>query len=162
MRIGALLPPILALGSPALAADRWAGYANVRYAFRICYPAGLLIPQGEADNGDGQTFKARDGAELRAFGTANTLERSLSAEAQAQARSYLGNNGRVTYRVARRGWVVISGDDGGANLFYTKTVARGNEFVIFQLRYPETEAARYKPVVERLSKCFATLDRAGG
>lgn len=159
-----LLPSLLAsllLASPAAAADRWADYVNVRYAFRICYPTDLLAAQGEADNGDGQTFTARDGAQLRVFGTGNTLDRSLTAEAQGQARGYLGNNGRVTYRAATPEWAVISGDDGRANLFYTKTVARGDEFVMFHLRYPKAAAARYKPVVERLSRCFASLDRAG-
>ena len=135
----------------------WATYVNARYGFVICYPENLLMAQGEADNSDGQTFNAPDGAELRAFGSNNVFNRSLTAETMQEARYYMGRRGKVTYRGARRGWAVISGDDGRATAFYTKTFKREDQFVTFQLKYPKAAATRYKPVVERLSSCFRLI-----
>ena len=36
-----------------------------------------MVPQGEPDNGDGQKFLARDGAELVVYGSNNALDESL-------------------------------------------------------------------------------------
>ncbi|QAY78277.1 hypothetical protein [Sphingosinicella sp. BN140058] len=155
-----LLLAALALSTaahPASAAalpDRWKTYINVRYGFAICYPSGLFEAQGEADNGDGQVFKARDGAELRAFGTNNVLDRSLAAEFAAQVRSFIGRNGKITYRVTRPGWEVVSGTNGGSRLFYAKTFARNDQFITFQLTYSKAATQRYRPVVDRLAQCF--------
>lgn len=145
-----------ALAASAPTAD-WQTYVNARFGFEICYPASVLIPQSEADNGDGQTFTSDDGAQLKAFGTHNALGRSLAQEAGEQARHYAGAKGRITYRAAKPGWQAISGRDGRSNLFYTKTIAREDGFLMFQLRYPAKSAARYKPVVERLTRCFRPL-----
>lgn len=136
----------------------WATYVNARYGFVICYPENLLMAQGEADNGDGQTFKAPDGAELRAFGSNNVFNRSLTAETMEEARYYMGRRGKVTYRVEKRDWAVISGNDGRATAFYTKTFKRDDQFVTFQLKYPKVAATRYKPVVERLFSCFRLIE----
>jgi len=155
---------VLALPAPAAAAtapdESWKDYVNVRFGFAICYPEGLLIPQGEADNADGQSFKAEDGAELSAFGTNNALGRSLRQEASERARRYAGSKGRITYHLAEPERNIVSGDDGASSFFYAKTLARDDQFVTFRLKYPKAAAARYKPVVERLSQCFRLTDGA--
>ena len=46
--------------SPALASG-WKTYTNARFGYSISYPADVLMPQGESDNGDGQKFLSRDG-----------------------------------------------------------------------------------------------------
>src|SRR5256714_15334892 len=44
-------------------------YANARFKYSISYPADLLIPQGEAENGDGQGFREKSGSgERRGYG----------------------------------------------------------------------------------------------
>ena len=156
------LPLILAallVPSTANAADFWQSYINGRFAFSICYPGNLLLPQGEAENGDGATFRALDGAELRAFGANNALDKSLADEAAEQARTYTGRRGKITYRAGKGDWAVLSGNDGGSSLFYTKTFSRGDQFVAFQLKYPKAKAARYAPVVERIVSCFKLRKR---
>ncbi len=55
---------ILTLGIFALSLGQtpvYKTYSNARFDYSISYPAGLLEAQGEADNGDGQTFRAKDG-----------------------------------------------------------------------------------------------------
>lgn len=157
MRVSAIA--LAALLLTAAAPSMWQTYANVRYGFAICYPADLLKPQGEAGNSDGQIFRAVDGAELRAFGSNNALDRTLAQEARVQAGYHIGTRGRITYRAAKPGWQVLSGNDGGSSLFYAKTFARDGQFVTFQLKYPESAASRYKPVVEQLSRCFRLTER---
>jgi hypothetical protein len=115
---GALLP---ASTAPA----KWQTYVNVRYGYQLCYPATLLEAQPEADAGDGRTFVGKDGAELLVFGAYNVLQSNLADEATEQASGYTGKKGKISYRAKGRGWLVLSGDDGADNLFYTKTFERG-------------------------------------
>src|ERR1041385_1585764 len=53
---------------PAADHHTWKVYTNVRFHYSICYPQDLLVPQGEAENSDGQKFVAKDGAKLIVFG----------------------------------------------------------------------------------------------
>lgn len=139
-------------------AGDWRSYVNARYAYSICYPR-QFVPQGEADNGDGQVFAGPGGAELRVYGSNNVLDRSLAEEMADQARLLTGRNGKVTYRFANKGSAVVSGDDGAGTVFYAKTIARSDQFLSFQLRYPKAASARYKPVVETIARCFRPLKR---
>jgi hypothetical protein len=132
----------------------WPSYVNVRYGFAICYPASLLNPQPEADNGDGRRFLGRDGAELRVFGQYNAVDATLAAWAEDEARLYTGRRGRISYRAGRGNWIVLSGTDGAKFEFYTKTLERNGEFVTLQFKYPIAEAKRYRAVVDRLSRCL--------
>ncbi len=51
---------LLLLAPFAPAAENFQTYHNSRFDYAIEYPANLLIPQGEADNGDGQVFVSPD------------------------------------------------------------------------------------------------------
>jgi hypothetical protein len=136
------------------AADGWKTYVNVRFRYQVCYPAALLKPQGEADNGDGQEFKAADGGRLAVWGSNNAMDQTLSDAVKMNAEDLTGKAGKVSYRVIRPGWAVISGDDGGRLDFYSKIILRDDQLLVFELKYPKTAAARYKPVVDRLAHCF--------
>ena len=143
----------LGIANPS-AATAWPTYVNVRYGYQICYPARLLKPQPEADNGDGRKFSGVGGAQLLVFGQFNVSDSSLGQWAADAARTYTGKRGRITYRAARPNWVVLSGTDGGHFAFYTKTLKRDDEFVTFQLKYSHDQARLYRPIVERLSRCM--------
>lgn len=44
-------------------------YNNARFGYSISYPSDLLVPQGEAENGDGQKFLSMDkSAEMLVYG----------------------------------------------------------------------------------------------
>ncbi len=62
---------------PSASAHVWQRYTNVRFQYSICYPEGLLVPQGESPNSDGQKFLAKDGAQLVVFGRNNAIDESL-------------------------------------------------------------------------------------
>jgi hypothetical protein len=123
-------------------------YSNARYGFSIAYPAGILIPQGESDNGDGQRFASRNGsASLVAFGE-NRLDRSLADEFRSAQ-----ENRSVTYKVLRRDMFVVSGF-GNGKIFYQKTLLRGGSFKTFVIEYDEGERATFDPITSRIAASF--------
>lgn len=123
-------------------------YSNARYGFSISYPAGVLIPQGESDNGDGQKFVSKDGsASLTAFGS-NRLDRSLADEFQSAQ-----ENRNVTYKVLKRDMFVVSGTENG-KIFYQKTLLRGDTFKTFILEYDEGERATFDAITTRIARSF--------
>ena len=133
---------------------RWATYSNARFGYSLCYPAHLLRPQREADNGDGRVFTGTDGAELRVWGNYNALEQSL-AEAMREDEGRLAADGAtVTYRAARANWYVLSGRNRGT-LFYWRRILTSDRFSSFDLHYPEKTASLWNPVAARLSRCFS-------
>ncbi|WP_313536495.1 hypothetical protein [Sphingomonas sp.] len=138
---------------------QWAIYTNVRFGYSICYPPSVLRAQDEADNGDGRKFLGGNGATLRAFGQRNSESVSLAAWTAGQAAFYAGKYGKITYRAGRGNWRVISGTTGSGVEFYLKAVRHDDAFVTFQIEYRAAEAATYRPIVQRLSQCFAWTSR---
>jgi hypothetical protein len=123
-------------------------YSNARYGYSIAYPAGILIPQGEADNGDGQKFLSKDGsASMLAFGS-NRMERSLNDEFQAAQA-----NRNVTYKILKRDMFVVSGTDNG-KIFYQKTLLRGDVFKTFIIEYDEGDRATFDTITSRVARSF--------
>ncbi|HEX8919950.1 MAG TPA: hypothetical protein VF766_00640 [Pyrinomonadaceae bacterium] len=124
-------------------------YSNARYGFSIAYPVGVLVPQGESDNGDGQRFVSKDGsATLLAFGS-NRLDRSLQDEFQSAQ-----ENRAVTYKVLKRDMFVVSGTENG-KIFYQKTLLRGDAFKTFIIEYNEGERATFDSITARVARSFA-------
>jgi hypothetical protein len=123
-------------------------YSNARYGFSIAYPANLLVPQGESDNGDGQKFLSRDGsASLIAFGSMR-LDTSLRDEFQSAQ-----ENRTVTYKVLKRDMFVVSGTIGG-KIFYQKTLLRGDVFKTFIIEYAEDDRAVFDAITARVARSF--------
>ncbi|MGF7146835.1 hypothetical protein FHS96_000444 [Sphingomonas zeicaulis] len=146
--------PLAAQAQTNAVAHRWESYANARYGYAICYPADLLVPQPEADNGDGRVFEGKAGASLRVFGHYNAAEQTM-AEAMAGDALGLAHDGAViSYRASRPGWYVLSGRIGDT-IVYRRTIAAGDRRMTFVLRYPASQAALWNPITARLGRCFA-------
>lgn len=78
MRKSVLVAAVLVLLSTSVLTDgqrvenEYRTYHNIRFGYSISYPADSLIPQGEAENGDGQKFLSRDGrTEMLVYGSHN-------------------------------------------------------------------------------------------
>jgi hypothetical protein len=138
---------------------QWSIYTNARFGYSICYPPSLLQAQDEADNGDGRKFLGGNGAALLAFGQWNSESARLAAWTENQAAFYAGKHGKITYRARGGDWRVVSGTSGSGAEFYITAMTRDNAFVTFQIEYRATEAATYRPIVQRLSHCFAWTSR---
>ena len=136
------------------AEGRWESYANARFGYAICYPADLMRPQGEADNGDGQRFLAADGAVLAVYGGNEVLSRSLDEVYRETASRLAGSGGRVTYKALKSNRFVVSGHDGAGRVFYATLRARDGQFATFELTYGKDHAATYDKVAARLNGCF--------
>jgi hypothetical protein len=124
-------------------------YSNARFAYSISYPGKILIPQGEAENGDGQTFRSSDGhAEMRVFGRYNAMNETLrSAFASAQ------EGKSVTYKLLKGNFYVVSGHHDG-KIFYEKTLLKGDTFKTFMIEYDESEASTYDSITARIVRSF--------
>ncbi|HEX8494596.1 MAG TPA: hypothetical protein VF658_17250 [Pyrinomonadaceae bacterium] len=123
-------------------------YTNARYGYSIAYPSSLLIPQGEADNGDGQAFRSKDGAaEMRVYGSQNMGGGLTAAYTEAQA----GKD--VSYKIIKRNWFVVSGRSGG-KVFYQKTMMKNDVLKTFTIEYDEAQKATYDAVTTRIARSF--------
>lgn len=130
-------------------------YRNARFGYSVEYPSKILVPQGEATNGDGQKFVSSDGrAEMIVYGSNNALEQTL-AQAYDEARSPAGASQSriVTYQVMKPDWFVVSGKDSG-KIFYQKTIFRGGVFKTMRIEYDENRKVEFDPITTRVSLSF--------
>lgn len=131
-------------------------YLNARFSYEVLYADGLLIPQGEADNGDGQRFLSRDrDVELRVWGSHNVFDETLESR-------YLNDSERddkenseflVTYKRRSGNWFVVSGvkDD---QVFYQKTLLMNNVFLTYYIVYPFAQKQMWDTINANMSKSF--------
>ncbi len=118
-------------------------YLNARFGYRIAYPTDFT-PQGESENGDGQVFIGRDGAELRVWGGYNVLQETLASALQQELRRCRENRRQVTYRTVGQGFFVLSGyESDRTRIFYLKKMVRPSLQVGFEFVYPVQNRSRY-------------------
>ena len=139
--------------SPGLQDDlAYKTYTNARFKYSISYPANLLIPQGEAENGDGQVFreKSRSSVEMRVYGGYNVMNETLRSRYAELVRQW-GKG--VTYKVIRRDWFAVSAMVNG-KIHYQKTILRGDVFKTFAIEYDAVRGSTYNDVTDRVAKSF--------
>jgi hypothetical protein len=158
MKIGAVaVASLLALGLSgtrvAAAAQPWNIYANVRFGYEICYPVDLLIPQQEADDGDGRMFLSSAGATLRIWGNYNANGDSLAALTDQMVKDLTGSTGTVSYRQMASSSAVVSGQVDGT-IFYAVRRIEKDTVSSFILTYPMNQKAIFDPVAAKLKGCF--------
>jgi len=136
----------------AIPQSNYKTYTNARFKYSISYPADLLIPQGEAENGDGQVFKEKSSSsvEMRVYGSYNALNETLRNRYEKLAREW-GNG--VTYRVIRQDWFVVSAMVNG-KIHYQKTILRRDTFKTFEIKYDAVRGSTYNDVTDRIAKSF--------
>jgi hypothetical protein len=141
------------LSVAAHAADQIAYYNNVRFGYAIAYPSSLLVPQPEADNGDGLAFKAKHGtAHFLVYGGYNALDDSPGAIAESAEADCPAH--RADYRVTKRTVVAISCAN-ATDIIYQKTLIRGDVLTTLSARYPRAERKMWDSVVARMAQSLA-------
>jgi hypothetical protein len=147
---GALLP----VSREASAQAGYRRYHNARFGYSISYPVKILIPQGEAANGDGQKFLSRDGrTEILVYGSHNVFDQTLQQVYQKELSRTEHPNRLVTYQVLKADWFVVSGIEGG-RVFYQKTLLRGGVFKTFRIEYDERQKGTFDSITATISRSF--------
>lgn len=141
--------------SPSLiAATAYATYHNARFGYSIAYPQTLLLPQGEADNGDGQVFTSLAGdASLRVYGTnfdksSPDLYPNIEDAFHEAASEKTGKV--ITYKLLKDNWFVVSGliDN---KIFYQKTVYGKQQTCTLYLEYPKNQQKTYDAITKHIA-----------
>ncbi len=160
MRIPTLTTAVLVLLSISSLAEgqvrnNYRSYHNVRFDYSISYPANILIPQGEAANGDGQKFLSRDGrTEMLVYGSHNSLNQSLQQVYEEEtSRTSEHPNRVITYQVLRRDWFALSGIEDG-RIFYQKTLLRNGIFKTFRIEYDENDQHFFNAITTKIAGSF--------
>lgn len=136
----------------AYAQTKYKTYSNARFGYSISYPSNLLDPQGEAENGDGQKFLAKDGsAEMLVYGGYQAYPEDTLKKRYREAVEELGVG--ATYKVAKSNWFVVSGKKDG-KIVYVKTILNKDIFLTFRIEYDETKRKTYDTVTTRIVKSF--------
>jgi len=139
--------------------EGWGGYLsmgmyqNPKFGFSVRYPGHIFVHKEIPDAGDGIILKGRDGLECRVYGSwyaetiGETYRNTLQWEREA------GN--RITYKVLKRNWFVISGiDKDGVTLFYQKTYFKKETSVSMRFVYRIKDKIRYDSLVSDMIKAF--------
>lgn len=140
---------------------KWSTYVNSKYQFQICYP-NFMIPQGEADNGDGQKFIAKDGGKLTVYGYYNVInDGDFLKTVKDSIQLTIGKNGHITYQTYHQSWVVISGINNKKDIFYYKFLSEKNDrILVLEFVYPHILATKYNEITKKLGSCFKDINRS--
>ena len=134
----------------ALAADKYATYANARFGYAIAYPVELLVAEPESDNGDGRAFDAKAGqARFLVYAGFNSLAETPDAIAETAEASCPAHH--AEYRVIRPKLVAISCKV-ASNIIYQKTTIAGDVLTTLSAIYPVTERLKWNAVVSQMVK----------
>lgn len=157
-----LLACLLAL-SPVKDQD----YCNARFQFCITYPANFN-GQGESGNGDGQTFISKDEkATIVAWGELqfDDEDQPSRGSLDAMMKSYL-KDFKVTYKVKKPTYFILSGTDKNGNFIYQKTALKkinyagsekGADTEVFQtirITYPASQQTQYAAYCAYIAKAL--------
>ncbi len=136
----------------------WKRYDNGRFGYSVCYPP-ELVPQREADNGDGREFHSRDGkVTARAYGSyEQPAEGGKTAFAQEleYALQYAKDKGYVVgYKLVKPHLFAISGTSPGGMVWYRKEIEVQDRAVTLEFEYPQATRAPMDAVVAKMSGCL--------
>jgi hypothetical protein len=136
-------------------AETWKLYLNARYGTAAEYPADRFRAERPSENGDGQSFTAKDGAKLAIFASLN-VDDDTPATYEAFLRSGSSDYNEVTLRASGSNWLVLSGYRGGASIFYDKYIFARRKDVDaingFVITYGRDAKAVYDPIVARIAR----------
>jgi hypothetical protein len=153
--LSALLAGLLLVASAREgSAETWKLYLNARYGTAAEYPAERFHPGHPPENGDGQSFAAKDGAKLAIFAGFN-INDDTPATYEAFLRNGSSDYDAVTLRASGSNWLVLSGYR-GASIFYEKYFfTKGKDVDVihaFVMTYGRDAKAVYDPIVARIAR----------
>ncbi|WP_375449795.1 hypothetical protein [uncultured Devosia sp.] len=147
----ALLLIMALMAAPASAQD-WDYYANLRFGYQIDIPPGY-VGLGESDNGDGQEFQRRRGAQRLVIwgGLLETGNESFEAEVNRLMQQAEAGAWHVTYQVTTPQWASFSAIK-GARVHYQRMIllCDRQSYGSFSAEYSLRNLAEMDPIIDRL------------
>jgi len=121
-------------------------YQNDKFGFTVRYPGHIFTKKTLPDAGDGILFQGRDGLECRIYGS--WFSESVRESYRNVLRWEQEAGSRITYKVLKRDWFVISGiHKGGRTLFYQKTYFKKETSVTMRFLYRVKDKVRYDSLI---------------
>lgn len=143
----------LAVGGTTAAQD-WTHYDNARFGFSVAIPR-AFEPQGESDNGDGQSFAlAGRPALLSAWGgyLMSDFEDEIASAIEAEA----ANGWLLVERNTSPRWATWSAGKGGRVLLQRVILlCDGISFAAFRLEYSQADRNLIDPMIDRITPSLA-------
>ncbi|MER2266689.1 hypothetical protein [Methylobacterium oxalidis] len=127
----------------------WAWFRNARFGTIAEWPSQIFKAEPEPGNGDGRTFKSRDGAELRIFGSHNP-EESFKAYKKWIVDIEHRRRIKITYMASGKDWIAYSGRE-GKSIVYHKTIEGCDALHTVFAEYPWSLRKKYDPLVASIS-----------
>jgi len=140
-----------------VALSGWGGYLsmgqyqNDKFGFVVRYPGHIFTKKILPDAGDGILLQGRDGLECRVYGSwfSESIRESYRHVLQWEEKA----GSRITYKVQKRGWFVISGiHKGGITLFYQKTYFKKETSITMRFVYRVKDKVRYDSLISDMLK----------
>jgi hypothetical protein len=147
---------LLAMTGTAAAGPDLTTYTNQRYGYSIRYPASLLKPVANTDDGAGQAFAAISGHaafRVAARPLAGQTSKDVADEAQQ-----ICPGARPYYRVAKEGLAAISCQTGD-HIVYQKSLLRDGLEIRVRGEYPARERQVWDGVVTSIARSMSTADK---
>ncbi|CAM3774653.1 hypothetical protein FLGE108171_14595 [Flavobacterium gelidilacus] len=136
-------------------------YCNVRYDFCIDYPKNF-ISQGESYNGDGQVFISKDKkAQISTFGSMSLVDVTPTIK---HVFDMSNNDKRITYKVLKKDYFIVSGFNENGDIFYQKTLSKKVEnsnnnnqpdfYQTLMITYPKNQSDIYAEYCKKIARFF--------
>jgi hypothetical protein len=141
---------------PTMAIERvkYQKYCNARFRYCLDYPR-QLIPQPEAQNGDGRDFTSADGkVNLKVWGALDLVEGQDRNDVLNSSIQAASEGKKITYRRLLPTVYFLSGYNAEGKIFYRKTLWKNGELVSMELTYSPNLKKQYDSIVPLIVKSF--------
>ncbi len=126
-------------------------YVNARFCYAVSFPPALLVPRGEAADGDGQAFVSADGrSKMVVWGSWNALDETVPGRYAAALADLKGC--RVTDQVLHHDWFVLSGSTVHFRIFYEKQILKCDRWLGLWITYPFDERPWFDLLTARIAR----------
>jgi hypothetical protein len=165
IRIGAMISAAIFSIAPHFAAraqaGEWEWYRSERFGYSLLFPADLLSPREESQNGQGLEFSSGDGSTKLKILVVYNEDRVTPEQYRATLIKEFPEYGAIQYGPRGQSWFVLSGVR-GSNIYYQKIMfaCGGRVINAFALTYPEERKREYSAMVTTIEKNFHSASGA--
>ena len=133
----------------------YTGYYNERYEYGTEYPD-ILIPQGETDSGDGQTFVSEDG---RSTMLVYRDFRMLTGEPLPIDKAFADDVKQLkpAYKKLYKDHYELRGTTDEGKLFSRFTMCSGDNYFTIEMQYAKSDAALFADIMRHVSDRFYVM-----